>query len=684
MTSQVESDDCGPAAGFGGLSVVAFESRMAAETAAMIRRRGGVATVAPSMREVALEDNHAAFDFARRLLAGEFDVVIFLTGVGVRELFRIIETRHPRASLVHALGAAVTLARGPKPVKALRDLGLAPSIAVAEPNTWREVLAGLAGLAPPLTLAGKRVALQEYGVSNRELVAGLQVRGAEVVSVPVYRWALPEDRGPLRAAIGQIAACSANVVLFTSSNQVINVMQTAEADGLGGDLRRGLAGAAVCSIGPVCSAELRAHGVAVDLEPSHPRLGHLVREAAERAAALLSLKRASAPLAAGAGARIVEPARGGVVAAHPGTVEGGGSAARAAAALHDTSAGTSALRDHPMMLACRRKPAPYTPVWLMRQAGRYMPEYRRVREQHGFLEMCRRPEIAAEVTVTAVERLGVDAAIIFADILLPLIPMEVGLRYEKGDGPTIERPVRSAADLEGIGPLDAAAALSFVGDSIRMARRALADRIPLIGFAGAPFTLASYLIEGGGSRQYQATKTMMYTDPDTWHRLMETLARATVDYLNMQIAAGADLIQIFDSWVGSLGPDDYRRFVLPHTAAVISALSPDVPVIHFGTVTGNLLELMREAGGDVIGLDWRVDLAQAWARLGYDVGVQGNLDPIALFADIPEIRSRARAILDQAAGRPGHIFNLGHGILPETPVDHVRALVDAVHEMSRR
>ena len=346
--------------------------------------------------------------------------------------------------------------------------------------------------------------------------------------------------------------------------------------------------------------------------------------------------------------------------------------------------GVEALRDHPMMLACRREPAPYTPVWLMRQAGRYMPEYRRVRAQHDFLEMCRRPEIAAEVTVTAVERLGVDAAIIFADILLPLIPMEVGLRYEKDGGPIIGRPVRSAADLERIPPIDAAGALGFVGDAIRMARRALGDRIPLIGFAGAPFTLASYLVEGGGSRQYQATKTMMYTEPATWHRLMETLARATADYLNMQIAAGADIVQLFDSWVGILGPDDYRRFVLPHSAAVISALSPRVPMIHFGTMTGNLLELMCEAGGDVIGLDWRVDLGQAWARLGYGIGVQGNLDPVALFAGVPEIRRRVRAILDQAAGRPGHIFNLGHGILPETPVDHVHALVDAVHEMSRK
>jgi uroporphyrinogen decarboxylase len=319
----------------------------------------------------------------------------------------------------------------------------------------------------------------------------------------------------------------------------------------------------------------------------------------------------------------------------------------------------------------------------MRQAGRYMPEYRRVREQHDFLEMCMRPELAAEVTALAVQRLRVDAAIIFADILLPLVPMDVGLHYEKGDGPIIDRPVRSDADLERIPAVDVAS-LGFVGESIKQVHSALSGRTPMIGFAGAPFTLASYMIEGGSSRQYQATKTMMYNRPETWHRLMEMLARVTGDYLNMQVDAGADVVQLFDSWVGNLGPDDYRRFVLPHTAAVIAAVKPGVPVIHFGTVTGNLLELMREAGGDVIGLDWRVDLAQAWQRLGYDVAVQGNLDPIALFADVPEIRARARAILDQAAGRPGHIFNLGHGILPETPVDHAIALVDAVHEMSAR
>jgi uroporphyrinogen decarboxylase len=320
----------------------------------------------------------------------------------------------------------------------------------------------------------------------------------------------------------------------------------------------------------------------------------------------------------------------------------------------------------------------------MRQAGRYMPEYRRVRQQHSFLEMCQQPELAAEVTVTAVERLGVDAAIIFADILLPLVPMNVGLHYESGDGPLIDRPLRTEDDLDRIPPVIALESLGFVADSIRLVRAALADRTPLIGFAGAPFTLASYLIEGGSSRQYQATKTLMYTQPATWHRMMEMIARVTADYLNMQVDAGADVVQLFDSWVGSLSPDDYRRFVLPHTRNVIAAVRKAVPVIHFGTITGNLLELMREAGGDVIGLDWRVDLAQAWARLGAGVAVQGNLDPIALFAEVPEIRRRARLILDSAGGRPGHIFNLGHGILPETQVDHVIALVDAVHEMSQR
>jgi len=320
----------------------------------------------------------------------------------------------------------------------------------------------------------------------------------------------------------------------------------------------------------------------------------------------------------------------------------------------------------------------------MRQAGRYLPEYRAIRARRGFLELCKDPQAAAEVTVLPVERLGVDAAILFADILLIVEPLGVDLVYVRGDGPVIRRPLRSRPDIERLGEPDPREAVPFVFEAVRRARAALRDRVPLIGFAGAPFTVASYLVEGGASRDFLWTKRLMYGDPESWHALLARLARLTSAYLRGQIEAGAQAIQLFDSWVGCLAPEDYRTYVLPHTRAVLAALPPEVPAIHFGTGTAGLLEAMRAAGGDVIGLDWRVELGEAWARLGPGVGVQGNLDPAALFAPPAEIRRRVRAILDQAGGRPGHIFNLGHGVLPDTPVDHVRVLVDAVHELSRR
>jgi len=340
------------------------------------------------------------------------------------------------------------------------------------------------------------------------------------------------------------------------------------------------------------------------------------------------------------------------------------------------------LEDAPFLKACRREPTPFTPIWLMRQAGRYMPEYRAVRAQHSFLDLCKDADAAAEVTVTAVERLGVDAAIIFADILLIVEPLGVGLEFSKGDGPVLHNPVRTPADVDRLPDVDAATAVGFVYDAVKKARAAL--KVPLIGFSGAPFTLASYVIEGGGSRNYVHTKKLMYDAPEAWHALLRRLTSAVVDYLNRQIAAGAHAVQLFDSWVGCLGPDDYRRFVLPHMRTLIGGITPGTPVIHFGTGTSGLLELMRAAGGDVIGVDWRIDLDEGWRRIGYDVAVQGNLDPVALFAPPTEIRARAARILDQVRGRPGHIFNLGHGILPTTPVDHVIGLVDTVHELSSR
>jgi len=345
---------------------------------------------------------------------------------------------------------------------------------------------------------------------------------------------------------------------------------------------------------------------------------------------------------------------------------------------------TEALHSSPFMRACRHEPVPYTPIWLMRQAGRYMREYREVRARTSFLELCKTPDLAAEVTVTAVERLGVDAAIIFADILLIIEPMGIELEFTKGEGPVIHNPIRSPADLDRLREVADVGALDFVFEAIKRTRRDLPGNIPLIGFCGAPFTIASYIVEGAGSKNYIHTKHLMYNDSGAWHALMSLISRALAKYLNAQIAAGAQAVQLFDSWVGCLSPDDYREYVLRHTQSVIRNITPGTPVIHFGTGTAALLELMREAGGDVIGLDWRVRLDEAWQRLGHDVGVMGNLDPVALFTNEDHIRKAAKKILNQAGGQLGHIFNLGHGILPETAVENVIALVGAVHEMSHR
>jgi uroporphyrinogen decarboxylase len=332
--------------------------------------------------------------------------------------------------------------------------------------------------------------------------------------------------------------------------------------------------------------------------------------------------------------------------------------------------------------ACRRESVDVTPVWFMRQAGRYMAEYRAIREKYSLLQICYQPELAAEVTLQPVRALGVDAAILFADILLPVIPLGLGLEFAKGEGPVIARPVRTLKDVEALRPVDAETDLAYVMQAIRILRHEL-NRVPLIGFCGAPFTVASYTIEGGSTREFLKTKTMMYSAPEVWHALMDRLSNVLVDYLVAQIRAGAQAVQIFDSWVGALSPQDYETFVLPYSQTVLAAAQEEnVPVIHFGTNTATLLPLMKRAGGDVLGLDWRIPLDEGWALVGEDVAVQGNLDPALLFAPQPEIKKRVHDILQRAGGRPGHIFNLGHGILQHTPVENVKAVVDMVHEYS--
>ncbi|MCC6553931.1 MAG: uroporphyrinogen decarboxylase [Polyangiaceae bacterium] len=331
--------------------------------------------------------------------------------------------------------------------------------------------------------------------------------------------------------------------------------------------------------------------------------------------------------------------------------------------------------------ACRREPTDVTPVWFMRQAGRYMAEYRELRKKHTLLDICRIPELALEVTLQPL-RLGMDAAILFADILLPLEPMGAPFEFAKGEGPVIHEPVRDRAGIERLRVFEPEEGLGHVLQAIRLIRRELDGKTPLIGFAGAPFTIASYLVEGGKSSDYRRTKQLMWSEPDAWSALMGKIAEVVRRYLRAQVEAGAQAIQLFDSWIGALSVEDYREHVLPHVRHILRDVeATGVPVIHFGTNTSTLLEAQREAGGTVLGVDWRIPLGDAWRRIGYDRAIQGNLDPLLLCAPRDVAARRARAVLAEAAGRPGHIFNLGHGIVPETPVDHVKAMIDLVHSI---
>lgn len=628
------------------LRVAAFESRRAAEIAQLIERSGGAPFVSPSLREVGVDEDRPAIEFAHRIITGQIDVVVFLTGVGVNQFMQRIDRHVPRQRLLDALTDLKTVVRGPKPLAALKHLGITPSLRVPEPNTWREILATLDASLPVANLV---VGVLEYGVPNVSLTAGLEARGAKVESVACYRWDLPEDLAPLQENVRRLAAGQLDVAMFTSAQQVIHLLHVASEMQLEAPLREALRQVVVASIGPTTSESLRGQGLPVDFEPTHGKMGHLVTEALAAGGELLRRKREVA-------VRL-----------------------RAAA---PALANASAWDNSPFLRACRRQPTPYTPIWLMRQAGRYMAEYRAIRARISFLELCKNPQLCSEVMCTAVEKLGVDAAIIFSDLLPILEPMGLELEFGAGEGPRIDNPVREAADVDRVIELENVDSLHYVVETVVQTRRDLPSAIPLIGFAGAPFTLASYMIEGGGSRTYLHTKTLMYREPAAWHALLERLSRSITLYLNAQIAAGAQAVQLFDSWVGCLGPADYQQYVAPHVRAIAEGLAPGAPLIHFATGNPALVGPLAAAGGDVIGVDWRIDLADAWRIVGDDRALQGNLDPLVLLANHKTIAARAQAILDAAARRPGHIFNLGHGVLPQTPPENVRFLVDYVHEAS--
>lgn len=634
---------------FKDLRVMAFETSHGRDLSALIRQRNGRAVIVPALRQMPPGDRKAVFAFAEALLAGKVDAAVFFTGSGFEALLDLLDKQYGRKKIVKALKALRLIARGPKAAQALRSEGLKPNALSLEPDTSAGILNAID--KKKISLADKLVAVQEYGVPNVAFLTALESRGARVLRVPVYRWALPADTRPLQNAVKEVIAGRVDVLLFTNGFQVSHLFQTVQEMKAARDFSRALNRIAVASIGPRCSERLKEFGWPVDVEPSRSSLGELVSETAARARTVLSRKRSPNMI------ELKDPPSSPLPIVDP-------------------------LRDSLFMRACRKEKTERTPIWLMRQAGRYMKNYRDLRAKVSMLELCKHPDLVAEVTVDAVKRLDVDAAIIFSDLLLIVEPLGLDLEYAKGEGPLIRPPVRTVSDVKRLRPVDVDESLGYVLESLRKTRAALPPDIPLLGFSGAPFTLASYLIEGEGSRNYIRTKSFMYNEPGAWDILLTKISKSLADFLNKQAEAGAQAVQVFDSWVGCLSPEDYRRFALPYSRRVIQSVKK-VPVIHFGTGTGELLGLMNEAGGSVIGLDWRVELDQAWKKLG-NVAVMGNFDPVALFSNPREIRRQAKRILDQAAGRPGHIFNLGHGILPETPMDNVLALVESVKELSSR
>jgi uroporphyrinogen decarboxylase len=345
-------------------------------------------------------------------------------------------------------------------------------------------------------------------------------------------------------------------------------------------------------------------------------------------------------------------------------------------------------RNDRFLRACRLQPVDRTPVWFMRQAGRYLPEYRELRRDRDILDLCRTPDLAVEATLQPLRRMPVDAAILFSDIMVPVAAVGIDVEIRPGVGPVVAESFRRPSDVDRLRRLEPGTDVPYVLEAIRTLRKELATDeydVPLIGFSGAPFTLASYLVEGGPSRNHEHTKALMHGEPETWARLMRALGSLVTTYLRAQIESGVQAVQVFDSWAGALDPADYAHFVLPTMREVFEGLAGlDVPAIHFGVGTGELLSLMREAGADVVGVDWRVPLNLAWERVGLDVGIQGNLDPAVCLAPWEAVEHKALNVLRRAMGRPGHIFNLGHGVLPETPVDHVKALVEIVHRRGQR
>ncbi|NIP38107.1 MAG: uroporphyrinogen decarboxylase [Candidatus Dadabacteria bacterium] len=644
---------------FNNLSVASFESRRSKEIGRLIEYHGGIAHIAESVVEIPSKSSKETEELCVKLKNSEIDIIIFLTGFGTKLLLENLEKRLGTKPAKNLLSKITLVGRGIKSRSALRNFGVTPMYSKPVPNTWQDIVKILEDKD---LLQNKTVAIQEYSKKNSSFTKSLKSGGAKVISIPVYKSALPRDTSSLENLINNMIRGRIDICLFTSSQQVANIFRFAKKLNKSDKLLQSFKNTVTGSVGSNTSLALYDHGIRADYEPENSRMGNLVREMARRSEYLLTKKRTSAKNSVDTN-----------IWKRIDTNWGNLSEKKRKSITYKSE----------FMKACRREKTDYTPIWIMRQAGRFSRHYRAIRASQTFLKLCKSPEISSEVTLMAVDQLGVDAAIIFSDILLILEPLGINITYTKSDGPRILNPLRTKKSIENIRRFETGE-LDFMYESLRITRKALSPEIPLIGFAGAPFTLASYAIEGGSSRNFELTKSLMYKDPELWHQIMSILTNATVKYLNRQAKEGADVVQLFDSWIGCLSPGDYKSYVFPHMKELFSKIDKNVPAVHFGTGTASLLKLMKQAGGTVIGFDWRVDIDKAWKDIGYTCSVQGNIDPIVLFSTPSIIRKKVKELLKKVDGRNGHIFNLGHGVLPGTPPDNVLALIDAVHEYSSR
>ena len=595
-------------------------------------------------------------DFANRVLTGDIDTVVFVTGAGTRAIIELALQTAPRERFLDGLRDIKTIAGSISAAQVLQHYDIQPTVDAdvaanldgSDLAGWRRILIAVDRHGSSVN---QNIALVK-SVDQSSLQAGLESRGARLTVLPPFIDQAPDDLGSVIDLFERIDAGKYHGVIFCDAASTSQFIYLAERYGRV-RLTKHLLDDHLVICRDADSAEiLTTHGFEIDYVVKAVAPVAVVAEIGDNLAAIQQQKHLIRINMSGPATSPADP--------------------------------QAPWYNNPFMKACRGEPTDVTPIWMMRQAGRYMAEYREVRNKISFLDLCANSQLCSEVMCTAVNRLGVDAAIIFSDLLPILVPMGSDLEFVKGGGPVIHNPVRTNADIDRIKALESNEELQFVMDTVSQTRNDLPADMPLIGFSGAPFTLASYMIEGGSSRNYHNTKKIMYGDPAAWKVIMQKLTDSISIYIAGQVEAGAQCIQLFDSWAGCLSYEDYKTYVHPYVKSIIASVPSAVPVINFATGNPALLPLLADTAAAVVGIDWRVRLDAAWETVGHDRAVQGNLDPTVLLTDPKEIRRQAQVVLDQAGGRPGHIFNLGHGILPMTPVDNAIALVDAVHELSSR